>query len=72
MAKPSIGRIVHFRSLQNDVCPAIITRVFTDTMVNLTIFPDNAMPVARTSVPFDADFKAPVTAMGSWSWPVTV
>lgn len=73
---PTIGRIVHFRPADGDtaarnnysdsaaevILPAIITRVWSDTCVNLTIFPDNAAPFTRTSVTFgEAKF--------GWEWP---
>lgn len=55
--KPSVGRIVHYRLCEQeptingtDVHPAIITRVWSDTCVNLTVFPDAAEPFFKTSV----------------------
>lgn len=55
MNKPSIGRIVHVVGVQatsngTDVAPAVITRVWSDEMVNCTVFPDCAAPVPATSV----------------------
>lgn len=57
---PSIGRIVHVigpdaESNGAAVAPAIITRVWSEDLVNVTIFPDGAAPVARTSVRLYAD-----------------
>jgi hypothetical protein len=53
--KPSVGRIVLVFAdpkLNNgaDEAPAIITRVFSDTCVNVTVFPDATTPYPRTSV----------------------
>jgi hypothetical protein len=50
--KPSLGRIVLFRSEPaNGVNehPAIITRVWSDTCVNLTVFLDAGAPFIATS-----------------------
>jgi hypothetical protein len=52
---PAIGRIVHLigpyaNSNGSDVAPAIITRVWSDTMINVTAFPDCAAPQTVTSV----------------------
>ncbi|MCG8436151.1 MAG: hypothetical protein MJA83_19195, partial [Gammaproteobacteria bacterium] len=41
---PAVGRIVHFRCVEGDVAPAIITAVHSDRLVNLTVFPDLALP----------------------------
>lgn len=53
--KPSIGRIVHVTGPAAsangvDIAPAIITRVWSDTMLNVTVFPDAATPRPATSV----------------------
>jgi hypothetical protein len=51
--KPSIGRIVLFRSETSNGStehPAIINRVWSDVCVNLTVFPDCGAPVSKTSV----------------------
>lgn len=45
MSKPSVGRIVLVmggaaKSNGADVAPAVITRVWSDEMVNVTVFPD--------------------------------
>ena len=56
MNKPSIGRIVTARidPLYNsgaDLCPAIITRVWSDFMVNVKLFPDGPQDLIwKTSV----------------------
>jgi hypothetical protein len=46
MQTPSVGRIVHVRvdpatNNGSDVAPGIITRVWSDTLVNVRIFPDS-------------------------------
>lgn len=56
MQKPSIGRIVLMpvdalgvSANGADVLPAIITRVWSDTMVNVQVFLDSGPVVAKTS-----------------------
>lgn len=69
--KPSIGRIVWFHGFHSngiDEHPAIITRVWTDTCVNLTVFPDCGAPVVQTSVVED---EAGLQQTG-WRWPIRV
>ena len=61
--RPSIGRFVHVigpdaESNGAKVAPAVITRVWSEDMVNVTIFPDGAAPVPRTSVKLYADENA--------------
>lgn len=73
--KPTIGRIViyHFSESEAgafnntaDNAPAIITRVWSDLIVNLTIFSDGAGSIMRrTSV------KQGIGG-GQWSWPEKV
>jgi hypothetical protein len=82
--KPSIGRIVHYvMSAANDQArhpgdhrPAIITRVWNDTCVNLQVFTDSindcdeGLPGAngvlwKSSATHDETGKAE----GSWHWP---
>jgi hypothetical protein len=60
--KPSIGRIVIFQLPDRssiDVCPAIITRVWSDTCVNLRLLPD-------------CDLTGPVSAMPQGNTPTSV
>ena len=72
--KPSIGRIVMHRGVESNVAvehPAIITRVWSDVCVNLTVFPDAGVPVARASQIFLADPEAEAGSHGWW-WPPRV
>lgn len=60
---PSIGRIVHVigpdaESNGAAVAPAIITRVWSEDLVNATIFPDGAVPLPRTSIRLHVDEEA--------------
>jgi hypothetical protein len=60
MAAPSIGRIVvavgaAARYNGADVAPAIITRVWSDECVNVTVFRDAGAPYTATSVRLFAD-----------------
>lgn len=71
--KPTVGRIVHFRSLTgesfngtHDPQAAIITRVWSESVVNLTVFPDAGTPFSETSVTFlQSDLNEPRSAF----WP---
>lgn len=73
--KPSLGRIVLFRSHESNGAtehPAIITRVWSDTCVNLTVFPDySASPVLKSSVGFNDDMEDK-TVGNAWRWPPRV
>lgn len=76
--KPSVGRIVLFRSNQiKDVgfdgaeVPAIITAVHSDDCVNLTVFRDAQDPVPITSVNYAEDFEASGQGL-AWRWPPRV
>lgn len=75
---PTIGRQVHYHPDQNDpvehagarALPATITRVFSETTVNLLVLTDNPEhPVlVRTSVqeqPADRELSH-----ATWTWPV--
>jgi hypothetical protein len=73
--KPTIGRIVHFH--QNNLCyAAIIVRVWSDSCVNIHVFPtgsDEPVPGAinsvtrvATSVNFDDNVHP---KDWSWHWP---
>lgn len=77
--RPSVGRIVFFYPAEGDkllnlnsaAChPAIITRVWTDEMVNLTVLPDGEIEgqssFRRTSVRLDSN---DTSKSAHWSWP---
>ncbi len=72
--KPSIGRIVLFRSLSSNGAsehPALITRAWSDTCVNLTVFPDVGEPVLKTSVNQNESLEGPNQDL-AWRWPPRV
>ena len=69
---PTIGRVVHYRPGPNDlleadgdVCAAIITRVWSERCVNLTIFYATAALDVRTSVEIEDEPGQEYR----WSWP---
>lgn len=68
--KPSIGRIVMYHPRESDNSPtslvaAIITRVWSDTVVNLIVFYDTGAPTSLTSVTFEQEEYG-------WTWPERV
>lgn len=63
--KPTIGRIVHFTSDGTDVRAAIITHVWSDSCVNLSVFGPNGDSEGKTSVLFAEDR----TQAQTWAWP---
>jgi len=70
--KPSVGRIVHVlvHPVENngtDVAPAIITRVWSDTMVNVKVLLDAEANAWQTSVNlYDARPGEDVTRAAWW------
>ncbi len=71
--KPSIGRIVLFRGEKSNGAnehPAIVTRVWSDTCVNLTVFLDNGAPFVVTSATQDEDVES--GSLRAWRWPPRV
>lgn len=71
---PSIGRIVWFKSKDKTAMgnsatevPAIITRVWSNTCVNLTVFRDFDAPLSVTSVTMADDFEAS-GQHAAWRW----
>lgn len=72
--QPSLGRIVLFRSeLSNGSHehPAVINRVWSDTCVNLTVFPDCGAPVSKTSVVLNESLTEGDQSF-AWRWPPRV
>lgn len=73
--KPSLGRIVLYCDDAGTEHPAIITRVWTDTLVNLQVFRDNAAPEVRTSVERSSETTtggATIPQEWRWRWPPRV
>ncbi len=69
--KPSLGRIVLFHNFDSNATkehPAIITRVWSDTCINLTVFPDYSVSIVRSSVNQDEEMKQEF----GWRWPPRV
>ena len=62
--KPSIGRIVHFNSADGPKA-AIIVKVWSNTTVNLRVFPDANDNQYETSVVQGKELR-------NWDWPVQV
>jgi hypothetical protein len=74
---PSPGRIVLVRGIQansngSDVAPAIITRAWSNDLVNVLVFPDCAAPVPATSVALVDDEAAARALQDSKEYPATV
>lgn len=73
--KPSPGRIVLFRSHESNGAkehPAIITRVWSDTCVNLTLLPDYSTTlVCKSSVNQNENMEGP-NQDNAWRWPPRV
>jgi hypothetical protein len=63
---PTLGRIVHFQTAEERL-PAIVVRVFSETLVNLQVFLDRGGDGLRheTSVPQG-------TGPRTWNWPEKV
>lgn len=66
--KPSIGRIVHYVGGDGQHCAGIITRVWSDTCVNLSVFVESEKLFVATSVIHDPKATDP----NSWHWPEKV
>ncbi|MEV4858937.1 hypothetical protein [Streptomyces ossamyceticus] len=77
MPQPSIGRIVHVAadpSMNNgaDIAPAVITRVWSDTVVNVRVLLDgDSAPQWRTSLTHTdtLDDVADDVRLSRWTWP---
>jgi hypothetical protein len=74
MIKPTIGRIVLFTPDKNDhilgksdqKMAAIVTYVWSDTMVNLSVFSPNGVSHGRQSVPLIQDENKPDAFFCEW------
>lgn len=65
--KPTVGRIVHYHQAgYEEPLAAIITKVWTDHTVNLTVFYPDGATTARSSVSL---VENDVPSWGFWSWP---
>jgi len=72
--KPSLGRIVLFRAHHangKSEHPAIITRVWSNECVNLTVFPDTQLPISYTSVLQNESLTEGWQSC-AWRWPPRV
>jgi hypothetical protein len=71
--KPSVGRIVLVKNGQNHngsiEHPAVINRVWSDSVINVTLLPDNTSPYPQTSVCLESD---PDAHGSTWRWPPRV
>lgn len=64
--QPTVGRTVHFFDSNEGPYAAIITRVWTDTCVNLTVFGLNDQAaIVKTSVVLGSDNPTGYR----WAWP---
>ncbi|MFJ2477127.1 hypothetical protein ACIOWI_29835 [Streptomyces sp. NPDC087659] len=75
--QPSIGRIVHVPmdpATNNgaDVAPAVITRVWSETCVNVRVLSDGHAIEWRTSVMFLEDLAERASGYHFWTWPPRV
>jgi hypothetical protein len=79
MTTPTIGRIVHVpmdpaENNGSTIAPAVITRVWTDTMVNVRILADGPDTPWRTSVAYVEQLPEPdgTSPAHVWAWPPRV
>lgn len=72
--KPTVGRIVHFHPNQHDGLyknnsaefhAAIVTQAWSETCVNMIVFPAYGPPEVRTSVTYGNS----ASANSYWAWP---
>lgn len=71
--KPTVGRIVHF-VLHNTTYAAMIVKVWSDTCVNLLVFPNGSDPIVPGATDYQGiahsvSLKVPVNTEWSWHWP---
>jgi hypothetical protein len=70
MARAKVGQTVMAQSALTgaEAWPALVTRVWSDDEVNVTIFPDGLMPQPVASLPWGS--KAPEgDGVGAWPLP---
>lgn len=60
--KPSIGRVVLVNHGTADPCVAFISKVWSDTCVNLIVFAEGGSYSSQISASMGAE-------IGQWSWP---
>lgn len=65
--QPTIGRIVWVKKANIDEMPAIIVKVWTDTCINVTAFPDDDGYTRYTSILYN-DEPTEDTASITWRW----
>lgn len=75
--EPSIGRIIHYTSRvePRHIIAGLITSVFEDGWVSLTLFPSTRWPIESTHlhhVEFSNQAAGCDGAVGKWSWPAHV
>lgn len=71
MIKPTIGRVVLVQKRpastdQNQAEPALITYVWSDTMINVGGFDHNGIPFSGTSITLVQDGEAPEGCYAEW------
>ena len=66
MITPTVGRIVWFEDGVRKTQAAIITYVWSDTLVNLTVFDPNGIPFSQTSITLEQD--VPTGALPHCRW----
>ena len=70
--KPSKGRVILFVSYESAKCVGIITRVWSDTCVNVAGWDEGNTPVALTSLTYLESGAEAAPMAGTWSWPPRV
>lgn len=65
----SIGRIVVYHDTEGCDYPAIIVRVWSDTMVNLNVFRDAGVAAVTSVQLFNPLYHGP-RLPNTWEWPV--
>lgn len=68
----TIGRIVHFRTENGRVFPAIVTDVHSDDLVNLRVFEDSHDFPWETSVQKQDETEGASIENQRWFWPPRV